>query len=310
MDVYRFIDHLPPFRNPVLTIGTFDGVHIGHQKIIERIREIATSVGGESILLTFHPHPRQVLHPDGHEIKLINTLDERIELLEKYGINKIIIATFDENFANTDPEVYVSEFLIKKIHPTKIVIGYDHRFGRNRKGDIDLLRKLSSQFNYTLEEIPRQLVEDKAVSSTKIRNALLAGKINEANSLSGHYFILCGKVIHGNHVGAELGYPTANIFVEDKSKLIPGTGIYAAYAYLDKIRYGAMMYIGYRPTFSGSEKSIEINLFDFDGNLYNRHLKIEIVSEIRGDIKFDTMEDLSKQMGLDKIASKRILALH
>lgn len=308
MEVYRYLDHLPNFKNPVLTIGTFDGVHIGHQKIIERILEVAHEVQGESILLTFHPHPRQVLQPDANEIKLINTLDERIELLEKYGIHHIIIATFTEIFSQTEPEVYVSDFLVEKIHPSRIVIGYDHQFGKGRKGDIELLKRLSSRFGYKVEEIPRQLVDDKAVSSTKIRKALLAGKIKSANELSGHPFVLSGKVIHGNQVGTSLGYPTANIFVEDKSKIIPGTGIYAAFVMIGENKYKSMMYIGYRPTFSGTEKSIEVNIFDFEGNLYNQDIRLELVAEIRGDMKFETATELANQMSKDKIAALQLLA--
>ena len=303
MDVYKFMDDLPEFKNAVLTIGTFDGVHVGHQKIISRINEIAEEIDGESILLTFHPHPRLVLNPDDDSLKLINTLEEKIDLLEQYGINNLIIASFTEDFAHTEPEQYVKDFLVKKIHPKKIIIGYDHHFGRDRKGNINSLKALEKKFDYEVEEIPKQLIEHIAVSSTKIRKSIQLGEIELANELLGHYFSLEGKVIKGNQIGNQLGYPTANIFIENKNKLIPGEGVYAALVTHNEHQYKGMLYIGNRPTFSGRDKSIEINIFDLDEDLYGKHIKIEVVAEIRKDEKFDSAEALKDQLLKDKEAT-------
>ena len=303
MDVYKFMDDLPEFENAVLTIGTFDGVHVGHQKILSRINEMAAEIYGESVLLTFHPHPRLVLNPDDDSLKLINTLDEKIELLEQYGINNLIIASFTEDFSHTEPEQYVKDFLIKKIHPKKIIIGYDHHFGRDRKGNIGTLKMLQDKYGYEIEEIPKQLIEHIAVSSTKIRKSIQHGEMELANELLGHYFSMEGKVIKGNQIGNQLGFPTANIFIENKNKLIPGEGVYAAYVYFNDGLYKGMLYIGNRPTFSGRDKSIEINIFDLDEDLYGKHIKLEVVAEIRKDEKFESAEALKAQLLKDKEAT-------
>lgn len=307
MKVYRFLDDLPTFRNPVLTIGTFDGVHEGHQQIIARINEIAEAIDGESILLTFHPHPRLVLNPNDTELQLINTLEEKIDLLDQYGIHEMIIATFSKDFAQTTPKDYIRHFLVEKIQPKVIVIGYDHHFGKDRAGNIETLREHADEFGYQVEEIAKHLVDDAGVSSTKIREAITEGQIRKANQLLGHPFRLTGRVIKGHQIGNQLGYPTANIFIEDKHKIVPGVGIYATRVRVDNTWYKGMLYIGYRPTFSGTEKAIEVNLFDFSGNLYGDQLTLDIVAEIRGDKKFDTPEELSAQMAADKEATLAIL---
>ncbi len=305
--VYRFISNLPAFRNPVLTIGTFDGVHKGHQKIIQRINEIARQHNGESVVLTFHPHPRTVLHPEDPSLKLINTLEERIELLDQYGINYLLLSTFSREFSQLTPEEYIADCLIRKIHPKTIVIGYDHRFGKDRAGDIRLMKKYAGTYGYRVEEIPAQVVDDMRVSSTKIRKAILAGEISRANDLLGHYFTLRGKVIEGNKVGKELGFPTANLFVEDKNKIIPGIGIYAVYVRYAGKRYKGMLYIGYRPTFSGTEKTIEVNIFNLDGRLYGQELIIDFVAKTRDDKRFSSREELAEQLARDKEDALRVL---
>ncbi len=307
MKVYRFLDDLPRFRNPVLTIGTFDGVHEGHQQIIGRINAMAREMDGESILLTFHPHPRLVLNPNDTSLQLINTLQEKIDLLDHYGIHEMIIATFSKAFAQTSPRDYIKHFLVDKIQPKVIVIGYDHHFGKDRGGNIETLRQYAGAFGYRVEEIEKHIVEDVGVSSTKIREAISAGQITQANHLLGHPFRLTGRVIKGHQIGNQLGYPTANLFVEDKHKIIPGVGIYASRVRVGEQWYKGMLYIGYRPTFSGKEKAIEVNLFDFNGNLYGDELTLDIVAEIRGDKRFDTPEELAAQMAADKEATLRIL---
>lgn len=307
MKVFNFSDELPQFKNAVLTIGTFDGVHIGHQKIISKIKEIAASQNGESVLLTFHPHPRLVLNPDDDSLKLINTLEEKKELLASYGIDNLVIATFSEAFSKTQPEDYVREFLVQKINPRVIVIGYDHQFGKERKGDINLLKQLSPVFNFEVEEIPKQLLEDISISSTKIRKALHNGQILQANDLLGHPFSMEGNVVRGHQIGNKLGYPTANVAIQNKNKLVPPPGVYAAIAEIEGKSYKGMLYIGYRPTFSGTDRSVEINLFDFDRDLYDKKIKLNFIAEIREDIKFDSPEELKEQLAKDKQATLEIL---
>ena len=308
MDVYRFVNDLPQFENAVLTIGTFDGVHVGHQKIIAKIKELAGQVNGKTVLLTFHPHPRLVLHPEETSLKLINTLDEKIHLLDRYGIDYLLIASFTEGFSQTDPEAYVRDFLVKKINPRIIAIGYDHHFGKDRKGNIEVLKELSVKYGFEVVEIPKQLVEDIAVSSTKVRQAILNGEIKKANELLGHHFSFEGQVIRGKGIGNELGYPTANIFVDDKNYILPAAGVYAALAEAEGQQLEGMLYIGNRPTFSGEELGIEINIFDWHGSLYGKKVKVEVVAEVRGDEKFDNAAQLQAQIAKDKEAVMAILA--
>lgn len=305
--VYRFLSNLPSFSCPVLTIGTFDGVHLGHQKIIKRIREIADEQEGETLLLTFHPHPKFVLHPDDYNLKLINTLDERIELLEQYGIDNLLIGSFTDEFSQLEPENYLHNFIMEKIKPTNIVIGFDHRFGKGRKGDIGLMKKMAPELDYKIEEIPVEQINDIKISSTKIREAIAAGNIQEANKLSGHPFTLSGQVITGNQVGIQIGFPTANIFVENKRKLIPGIGIYAVFVHYRGKRYKGMLYIGFRPTFSGTEKTIEVNIFDLNANLYGETLGIDFIAKTRDDVRFNSREALVKQLEQDKIDTLAVL---
>jgi riboflavin kinase/FMN adenylyltransferase len=308
MNVYRFLQDTPTFRNAVLTIGTFDGVHLGHQRIIQRIRSLAKEAGGESVLLTFHPHPRQVLHPEDDSLKLIQTLDERIASLDHYGIDNLLIATFSNAFSHTEPQAYVREFLVKKINPRAIVIGYNHRFGHDRKGDVNLLQSMSREFKFTVHLISKEEVDHISVSSTNIRTALMDGDIDLANKLLGHPFELNGIVIRGNGMGAQLGYPTANIFIEEESKIIPGAGIFAVRVHHAGASFKGMLYIGYRPTFSGTEKSIEVNIFDFDQSIYGDKLRLELVATLRGDQRFDSTDELKEQLGRDKVMAAQFLS--
>lgn len=308
MNVYRFLQASPTFKNAVLTIGTFDGVHLGHQRIIERIRAIAREVGGESVLLTFHPHPRQVLHPEDDSLKLIQTLDERIASLDHYGIDNLLIASFSSEFSHTEPEDYVRELLVKRINPRAVVIGYNHRFGHDRKGDVTLLEHMSKELGFTVHTISKEEVDHINVSSTNIRHALLDGDVDLANKLLGHPFEISGTVIRGNGLGAQLGYPTANIFIEEKSKIIPGAGIFAVMVEHASVRYNGMLYIGTRPTFDGVEASIEVNIFDFNKDIYGDKLRLELISALRGDEKFGTQEELVVQLGRDKINALKVLS--
>jgi len=300
MHAYRNFDHLPAFRNAVLTIGTYDGVHFGHQQIIKRMNELADSIGGESVLLTFDPHPRLVLHPNDNRLKLISTIDEKEDLLAGFGLQHMVIAPFSTEFASMDAEVYVRDILIKNFHPSYIVIGYDHRFGKDRKGDIHLLRSLADKYGYIVEEIPAQTIDELSVSSTKVRNALLDGKIQEANTLLAHPFTIKGKVVHGDKVGRVLGFPTANIAIANPHKLIPASGVYAVKIGINDSYYKGALSIGYRETvFDNSKLTVEVFILDFEGDLYDRQLDMIFVDYIRPQIKYDSWDLLKVQIAQD-----------
>ncbi len=306
MKIFRSLEDLA-IPNAVLTIGTFDGVHAGHQKIISRVNELAKKINGESVILTFHPHPRMVINPEEHALKLLNTLEEKIVLLEKYGVNNLIITPFSQSFSQMTAEDYVKNFLWKNIQPKIIVIGYDHRFGNNREGGLHTFLKMKSELHFEVEEISRQDLEDMAISSTKIRNALLEGKVKLANQLLGHEFTLKGKVVKGASLGRILGFPTANIAIDDENKLIPREGIYAVKTKHNNTWYNAMLYIGTRPTFNGKSQTIEVNIFNFSENIYDKEIEVLFVSEIRADIKFATADALVHQLKKDKEAAEKIL---
>lgn len=307
MKLFYHLNEPVSINQPVLTIGTFDGVHHGHRKIINRINELAQHIGGESTILTFHPHPRTIIHPEDTTLKLLNTLEEKIMLLEKYGVQNLIIMPFSREFSEMSAESYVRDFLWKNIHPKIIVIGYDHRFGKDRQGGIATFRQLSTALDFEVEEISQQSIDDIAVSSTKIRNALLAGKVELANQMLGYTYTLQGIVVKGEQIGKYLGFPTANIQLDDPDKLIPKEGIYAAKVYLKEREYNAMMYIGTRPTFRGKSQTIEVNIFDFNDTIYGERLRISMIANIRDDIKFDTADALRHQLKKDKEAVQKIL---
>ncbi len=308
MQVHHSLDALPPIHNPVLTIGTFDGVHCGHQRIISDIRQRAAAIGGESVLLTFHPHPRLVINPNDKNLKLLTTLDEKIALLDRFGIDHLIILPFSKEFSQTEPEDYVRNVLIRPLKPKIIVIGYDHHFGRDRRGNLDTLRSLSKIYNYEVIEIPKQEVDDIAVSSSKIRHAVAQGDIRQANKLLCHPYPLSGTVIKGQEIGRKLGYPTANIFISDKHKLIPPPGVYAVRVSLLGKEKGGMLYIGKRPTFGGVDLSVEVNIFSFNKTIYGEFIKCELIDRIRGDLYFDNSEALRQQMDRDKVETLRALS--
>lgn len=306
MKIYRSLEHIT-IPNAVLTIGTFDGVHKGHQTIIKRINDLAADIRGESVILTFHPHPRLIIQPDDKSLKLLNTLEEKIELLENYGVNNLIITPFSKDFSLMTAEAYVKDFLWKNIRPKKIIIGYDHRFGNNREGGIDTFKQFQEALGFEVEEIEKQLLDDIAVSSTKVRQALQIGNISVANQLLGHYYSIEGTVVHGEKMGRKLGFPTANIEVKDENKLVPQEGIYAVKAHVNDKEYKAMLYIGKKPTFRGISQTIEVNIFDFEEDIYGKVLKVTFVDAIRSDIKFDTVDALMHQMKKDKERSLAIL---
>lgn len=310
MKIYTDISQFTPLKKAVVTIGTFDGVHIGHQELLRKLRESAKSIGAETVILTFFPHPRMIIHPEDQGIRLINTVKEKIELLEAIGIDHLIITPFTRDFSNLSPEEYIEEILVKRIGTSKISIGYDHRFGKNRAGSLADLNKLATKFGYEVEVIPEQDIQQAAVSSTRIRQALLTGNIASATELLGHTFSLEGRVIRGDQIGRTLGYPTANLYVEEPYKLIPADGIYSAYTYVEGIKYEGMAYIGHRPTVNGMSRNIEVNIFDFDEEIYGQTIRIDFDAFIRPDKKFNSLEELTVQLGLDKISSLACLARH
>ena len=315
MKVHHDTENLPVFRNAVITIGTFDGVHTGHRQIIEKMKKEAALVDGETVIITFHPHPRKVVSSVFTGVRLINTLEERLELLKELDIDHVVVVPFTEVFANQPAEDYINNFLVEKFHPHTIIIGYDHRFGRERKGDYLLLEEKAPIYNYQIKEIPKHVLDEISISSTKIREAVLNGKIETADTLLGYNFFFSGIVIHGDKLGRKLGYPTANLKIENEEKIIPGNGIYAVYAEVvdgekqtpGNLLLKGMMSIGFRPTVDGKKRVVEVNLFDFNEDIYDRTLKVYVKKYLREEVKFNSLEDLVKQIDQDKIASQKIL---
>lgn len=308
MKVYRGIDHDFSIRRPVITPGTFDGVHIGHRKIIERIRQKAHEIAGESVVLTFEPHPRLVLFPDDNNLQLLTTLDEKLHLLEQAGVDHVVVIPFDREFSQLTAAAYVENVLVNKLHVQCLVIGYDHQFGRNREGSIEQLQKLAPRFGFEIEEIPPQEIDDIKVSSTKIRNALLSGDIKTANTFLTYPYNFEGRVVKGNQIGRTLGYPTANIQPLDSLKLIPGIGIYAVQVFTGNELYGGMMSIGKRPTVEDTEQiTIEVHIFDWSEDLYDQRIRIHIVDKMRNEEKYSTLDELKQQLILDEKQARELL---
>ncbi len=302
MLVYRNIDLLPRFRNAVLTIGTFDGVHTGHQQLIAQMKKRAAEINGETVILTFDPHPRTVINA-ASGIRLINTLAEKIELLDANGIDHLVIIPFTEEFAQLSPLDYISRFLIHCFHPHTLIIGYDHHFGKGRTGNYGLLKEQSAVFNYELLEIPAHLLDSISVSSTRIREAIGTGDMVTANQLLGYPYFFSGEVVEGNKLGRTIGFPTANLVISEKTKLIPGDGVYAVDVKISdepEKTYRAMMNIGYRPTVDGSKKMIEVNIFDFDRMIYGKRLQVFVKKFLRAEEKFSGLEALKSQLAKDR----------
>ena len=305
MQVHTQINNLAVFRNAVVTIGTFDGVHTGHQQIIAQLKEEAHAIDGETVIITFHPHPRKVVAHK--EVFVLNTLDEKIELLREKGIDHLVVVPFDERFASQSAKEYVEHFLFEKFHPHTVIIGYDHRFGHGRQGDYHLLEDFGKQLGFLVKEIPEHVLNNITVSSTKIREALLNSDVETANNYLGYDYFFEGLVIEGNKLGRTLGYPTANLQIETPEKLIPGNGVYAVIASVDKSTYKAMMNIGVRPTVDGKKRMIEVNLFDFNQDIYGKMLRVYIKKYLRGEVKFNGLEELKNQLGIDKESTLRVL---
>jgi riboflavin kinase / FMN adenylyltransferase len=308
LKIYQSIYDFTPGKKTVLTLGTFDGVHKGHQKIISELVETAKNKGCESLILTFFPHPRMVLQ-EPSEIKLLNTIEEKSELLAQLGVNHLIIHPFDQTFSRLSAEEFVSDILVKQLALEKIIIGYDHRFGRNRTADIHDLMEYGEEFGFEVQQISALEIDSISVSSTKIRTALLEGDVEKANEYLGYPYFLSGKVIKGKSIGRTIGFPTANLYIEESYKLIPINGVYVVQTKINNHKYFGMMNIGFNPTFEGATQSIEIHLLDFEGDLYHQHLKIELLKRIRDEVKFDSMEALQQQLFSDKNQTLQFLNL-
>ena len=308
MQVHRDLDHLPEFRNAVITIGTFDGVHAGHRFIIQQLEQAARDCEGETVIITFDPHPREVLLPKPGNIRLLTTLPEKIALLERAGIDHLVVVPFTRSFSEMSARSYLEDFLVARFKPHTIIIGYDHRFGHNREGGLELLEAEQQQYGFKLIEIPQQVVHDLTVSSTKIRRSLQEGNIRLANELLCYTYFLTGKVVHGDKMGRQLGYPTANLHLNDERKLIPAEGIYAVQAQLGGCVFPAVMSIGFRPTFNGTDLRLEVHIFDFHEDIYEQEPAGYFVDYIRSNLKFDNVDALIVQMNRDSEQAREILA--
>jgi len=306
MNIYNNINEFKRLDNAVVTIGTFDGVHTGHRKIISDLKSLAAETGGETVVLTFFPHPRMILHPEDDSIKMLTTMDEKAEMLEELGVDHLIITPFSRDFSNQTAEEYIRDILVDKIGTKKIVIGYDHRFGKDRQGGLADLQRLGPVYGFDVVEIPEQDIYEVAISSTRVREALLNGAIELAHTFLSYPFFITGKVIRGDQLGRTIGYPTANIVIEEKYKLIPLDGIFAVKVITGDGTYKGMAYIGTRPTVNGVTRNIEVNIFDFDKEIYNEQIRMEFYNFVRDDMKFDSLEALKEQIGKDK---KDVLAL-
>lgn len=307
MKIYEGLKDLPKIPYPVVTSGTFDGVHLGHQKILKRIKEIAKDNGGETVLLTFWPHPRLVLYPNEHKLRLLSTFEEKAKLLREFGIDHLISIPFTKEFSQLSSKEFIESVLVEKIKTRKLVIGYDHRFGKNREGSFDYLQENCESFGFELEEISRQDVDDIGISSTKIREALKTGNVSIASKYLGRDYELNGLVIKGEQIGRSIGFPTANIHVPNDYKLIPKDGVYTIHVTVNGKIYKAMLNIGNRPTVNGSKKTVEAHLFDFDGNLYDLQVTLHLSHFLREEIKFENLDALKKQLYLDQEIAKKIL---
>lgn len=300
LKIYHHLSDFKKLENAVVTIGTFDGVHFGHRKIVSRLVETANATGGETVILTFFPHPRLIIDPENQELKMINTINEKAAILESLGVNHLIITPFTRDFSNLSPDEYINQVLVDTIGVKHIIVGYDHRFGKDRKGCMEDLINAGKVQGFDVEEIPEQDIHDVAVSSTQIRRALLSGDVALAATYLGYHFSLKGRVIKGDKIGRTIGFPTANIFVEESYKLIPADGIYAVTVDLNEGSFKGMAYIGQRPTINGMTRNIEVNIFDFSQEIYGQDITMTFMEFLRHDVKFTGLEALKVQLQQDK----------
>jgi len=318
MQIHYHTEQLPAFRRAVITIGTFDGVHTGHAQILQQLRQEAARIDGETVIVTFYPHPRKIVRGGTAEVRLINTLEEKIQLLSWQQVGHLVVVPFTADFAEMTAGQYVKEFLLERFHPHTVIIGYDHRFGKGRQGDYHLLEDFSRSEGFELQEIPVHLLDAVSVSSTRIREAIAGADIESANQLLGYPFFFSGQVMEGRRLGRTIGFPTANLQVGSPDKLIPGDGVYAVEVEIvdagsvsltapgtgaspfGGFRWKGMMNIGMRPTVDGRERTIEVNIFDFNEDLYGRELRVFVNKYLRGEEKFNGLDALKAQLARDK----------
>ncbi len=301
MKVYLSIDEFKTNGKTAVTTGTFDGVHTGHKVVIDQVINAAKKIDGESVILTFFPHPRMVLYPDDQELRLLNTIQERISLLEKSGIDHLIVHPFSKEFSRLSSTEYVRDILVNKLSISTLVIGYDHQFGRNREGSFKHLQELAPLYDFTVEEIAAQEIQQINISSTKIRNSLATGEIHAANQFLNYNYFLRGTVVEGEKIGRTIGFPTANIKLNEWYKLIPEKGVYAVKIKLEDNIFNGMLNIGTRPTLNETNnETIEVNIFNFDEDIYNKEIEIEFYERVRDEQKFENISLLQKQLKIDK----------
>lgn len=301
MRIFRGLDNIQKIQNAVVTQGTFDGVHLAHKIILGKLIQLAKDKIGESVVMTFEPHPRMVLQPDTHNLKLLTTLDEKIELLRNEGIQNLIVIPFTIELSQLNSQEFIKQIIIDKIGTKTLVIGYDHRFGKNREGSFEHLKNYSIDYGFEVEEVSKQVIDEITVSSTKIRNALIEGKITIASKYLGRNYSISGSVIKGRQLGRTIGYPTANMLVNSEHKLIPCDGVYAVKVIVQNKTFGGMLNIGNNPTVEGKGRSIEVNIFDFSEDIYNQSISIIFVNKLRGEEKFNGLDALKTQLEKDKL---------
>ena len=308
MNVYRSLDEFRELPNAVVTSGTFDGVHRGHQVILDRLREVARATGGESVVLTYWPHPRAVVS-DTTEVKLLSTIEEKTELLAQQDVDHLLVIPFTRDFSELTSEQFIQQVLVERIGTRRLVIGYDHRFGRNREGGFEHLSQNAARYGFAVEEIPRQDVDNVGVSSSKIRTALLEGNVRTATEYLGRYYNLSGVVVKGNQLGRTIGYPTANLHPPEPYKLVPADGVYAVRVQANGQTHGGMMNIGIRPTIHGTHRTSEVNIFDFDADIYGQEITVFFIDKIRNEQRFNGIEALKAQLHEDKETALKMLGI-
>ena len=307
MKIYNSLEEFSPDFKVVLTLGTFDGVHIGHQSVMKKLNKDAQKIRGESVLLTFYPHPRHVLFQEDQKLKLLTTIKERSEVLKKHGLQHLIVLPFTAEFSRMEPVHFVRDILVNKLKINKLVIGYDHHFGRNREGDFNLLNNLSNLYKYEIEKINPQTFKDVSVSSTKVRKLIVKDELEKATKYLGHYFCLTGEVVKGGSRGKDLGFPTANIHIVNKWKLIPNDGVYAVKVEYKKEEFIGMMNIGFNKTFNATQRTLEVHILNFDKNIYGEEIKVSFIKKIREVKKFANLEDLKSTLKIDENKVRNLL---
>jgi riboflavin kinase/FMN adenylyltransferase len=307
MKIFRDINEIKFDKRTVLTLGTFDGIHLGHQQIIRKVVECSEEFHLRNIVITFHPHPRKVINPE-LQIKLLTTSEEQIEILEKLGVQNLFVINFTKEFSELTPDEFIKNYLVEKIGLSRIVIGYDHHFGKGRGGDVNFLIASGKQYGFEILQIPPFIIDNEPVSSTKIRNELESGNINKVNRMLGRTYSFSGVVVEGDKRGRKLGYPTANISLSDEDKMLPQLGIYAVLVNIDGTEHKGLLSIGKRPTFYDDGKVIpEVYIYDFNNDIYGKEIKINLVEKLRGEEKFNTAEELIRQMDIDKENGLKVL---